>query len=163
MSFLVFAAVCLAAVPAPIVDETRPAAARIDPAELFPGELKKLEPHLGLAASGCVKVEPAGKGRNFHVRLELWENGKRSGKPLGGPGLALSSGVPFELSVSVREDPGRFDKPMYRVTTPGPGAGRSSQPRPASRCSTRRRRDRVPPRRWVGGRFAREGVRRGVG
>src|SRR5262245_10777249 len=85
--------------------------ARIWPPEMFAGEWKKLEPHRGLTARGCGKVEPAGKGRNFHVRLELWENGKRSDKPLGGPGLSLTSGSPFELSISVREDPGRFEKP----------------------------------------------------
>jgi hypothetical protein len=122
MRSVVVLALCLAALPVRAGDKPKPPVARVSPAEFFTGELKKLEPHLGLTASGCVAVEPAGGEQAFYLRLEEWKGGKRADTL---PGLSLTSGKPFEVSVSVREDPGRFEKPMYRVVVAWAGGGKS--------------------------------------
>ena len=122
MRSIVVLALCLVAIPVRAGDKPKPPAARVSPAELFTGELKKLEPHLGLTASGCVAVEPAGGEQAFYLQLEEWKDGKRADSL---PGLSLTSGKPFEVSVSVREDPGRFGKPMYRVVVAWSGGGKS--------------------------------------
>jgi hypothetical protein len=119
---MVVLALCLAAIPVRAEDKPKPSAARVRPAELFTGELKKLEPHLGLTASGCVAVEPAGVAQAFYLQFEEWKDGKRA-ETL--PGLSLTSGKPFEVSFSVREDPGRFDKPMHRVVVAWAGGGKT--------------------------------------
>ncbi len=87
-------------------------AIRLSPSELFRGDLKRIEPHLGLT-SGCFKVEFAGTDQWVRRRIEVWQNGKArhlstSGQPLKGPS---------EISISVREmDDPRGEVKKYLVT-----------------------------------------------
>jgi RNA polymerase sigma factor (sigma-70 family) len=95
---------------------------RLSPSDLFAGELKRLEPHFGLAASGCFKLDRTVKGlpegttlprQPVQVHLQLWENGKARSVSSMTPTLSERA----ELSISVREVPHMKEGVRYRVTT----------------------------------------------
>jgi hypothetical protein len=73
---------------------------RFTPIDLFPGDLKRLQPHLEMEGA-CFKFEYDGPKKRVHLVLQILEKGKREVKsqlrlqPLDGP----SSG---EASVSIR-------------------------------------------------------------
>ena len=94
---------------------------RLSPSELFPGELKHLEPHFGLTASGCFKLDcsvpglPEGttvRPLPVQVQLQLWKNGTGTSLNTITPSLSDSC----DLSVSVREVPHAKEGVRYRVT-----------------------------------------------
>ncbi len=86
---------------------------RISPCELFTGEQKRLEPHLALAGSGCVKVDYNGPELPIKVELELWHNG--TSKSGGGPSTSITQ--PSEVSISVKEVSDAKEKSKYQVIT----------------------------------------------
>ena len=47
---------------------------RIEPSNLFEGENKKIEPHIGLI-SGCFKIKYTGPKKSFKTVFEVWEEG----------------------------------------------------------------------------------------
>lgn len=104
---------------------------RLSPAELFPGELKALEPHFGLTASGCIKLDcsvpklPEGATAlplPIQLRLQIWKNGKAKNLFAMSPTLRDS----HDLSITTREVPHAKDRVRYRVTTAVGGKGGSS-------------------------------------
>jgi hypothetical protein len=48
---------------------------RITPVELFPGDLKRLKPHLGIEGDACFKFEYDGPRKRFHIVLQVLEEG----------------------------------------------------------------------------------------
>jgi hypothetical protein len=49
---------------------------RVSPDDLFSGDLKHLQPHLGLTAAGCVKLEAPNQIHRIVLETEVWENGQ---------------------------------------------------------------------------------------
>jgi len=84
---------------------------RITPCELFTGELKRLEPHLGLT-SGCVKLDYNGPAVPIKLRVEVWKNGKVAGEA-GILGTTLSG--PGEASISLKEATDSKGQAKYQV------------------------------------------------
>jgi hypothetical protein len=84
---------------------------RVSSSDLFSGDLKRLEPHLGLT-SGCVKLEYQGPMVKLKLEPEVWHKGKRE-RSMGGMGTTLSG--PSELSVSLGEATDGQGKPRYRM------------------------------------------------
>jgi hypothetical protein len=135
-SFLVAGLSCLLWPQVLVGDEGKQQQAEVTftPSDLFRGELARLEPHLELTGSGCVKVDFAGK-KKLMVELVIWEKGKP--RPLG-PAWTESAS-PGEITFTVRkvkED----GKGKYRViVAPGFGSYTTDvdvpalkDPRPAS-------------------------------
>lgn len=56
--------------------ETTPEQLQIKPGELFEGELKKIEPHLGFVGSGLVEVAYNGSKKYLQTDYEIWEDGQ---------------------------------------------------------------------------------------
>jgi hypothetical protein len=107
----------LAPPPTPSVPESR--VIRATPAELFSGDLKRLEPHLNLT-TGCVHLEFGLPERFLTVEPEVWQDGKpnRSGSWSQGWG-----GGPADASVSFTPIAGPGGKPQFRITTALAGPG----------------------------------------
>jgi hypothetical protein len=82
---------------------------RITPEELFTGDLKRLQPHLGLT-TGYVKLACDGPGVPAEIAIEIWKNGKLLRHHGGSSGL-----LPDEISISVKEVADRDGKDKYRV------------------------------------------------
>jgi hypothetical protein len=86
---------------------------RVSPSTLFKGDLKRLEPHLGLT-TGCVEVRHKGPRRHLRLetRLEVWKDGK-----LDGPIIERGTLYPddLEVSVSVKEAHDAEGKARLRV------------------------------------------------
>jgi hypothetical protein len=104
---------------------------RLSPSELFQGDLKRLEPHSGLTASGCFKLDCSVSGLPegstapplpVQVQLQLWEEGKARSLSSMTPSLS----DPCELSISVREVPQAKEGVKYRVTAALGGKGGNS-------------------------------------
>lgn len=91
---------------------------RFTPAPLFQGELRQLEPHLSLTASGRVRVDFEGE-KSFTAETVLWQDGKPKVIPL----CSSSSNQAGEWTFSVREAVDRRDgKWKYKVILGGPGS-----------------------------------------
>ena len=75
------------------------ASIRVSPAELFTGELKRLEPHLGLISTGCFKVDYDGPELMLKSQVQVWRDGNPN--PPGGSSTRITG--PCEVSISVRE------------------------------------------------------------
>ncbi|HEY9632170.1 MAG TPA: hypothetical protein V6D14_02105 [Coleofasciculaceae cyanobacterium] len=86
---------------------------RISPSELFTGELKRLEPHLGLTGSGCVKVDYKGVALPIDLEWELWQNG--TFKSLGHSSTSITQ--PSEVSFSVKEVSRDKETSKYQLIT----------------------------------------------
>jgi hypothetical protein len=100
---------------------------RVSPSKLFTGELQRIEPHLGLAATGCVKLEPIGIGGD--IFLNTWSEIRRAGQPpreLGSESNRMRS--PTEASFSLREFTDTTRKKRYDlvVATLGDSGGTST-------------------------------------
>src|SRR5947208_1779344 len=76
-----------------------PVGVRVSPSELFAGEAKRLEPHLGLT-SGCAHLESAHAVVWIGAEVELWQDGKLV-KVVGGGQHRVEE--PNEVSVSLQE------------------------------------------------------------
>jgi hypothetical protein len=72
---------------------------RVSPSALFTGELKRLEPHLGLT-TGCVRLDHVGSTLQVKLSCEIWEGGKVA-KEAGSLGTTLAA--ENEASLSLRE------------------------------------------------------------
>jgi len=97
-------------------------AVRAVPAELFVGDLKRLEPHLGLS-SGCVRLEFGPPDRFITLEPEVWQDGK----PLRSDSSSARCGQgPAEASISITSVTSPGGKPQYRITTALSGPDRSS-------------------------------------
>ncbi|MDB5310382.1 MAG: hypothetical protein JWO38_4584 [Gemmataceae bacterium] len=83
--------------PTPPTPEPR--SVRISRSDLFPGDLKRLAPHLGLAATGCVHFDVTGSDWTIGMEVESYQKGK--------PRSLGSSWTPHkhsgEVSISLRE------------------------------------------------------------
>ena len=73
---------------------------RLSPAKLFSGDLRRIEPHLGLTASGCVHVEITGPDLMLGLETELRRDGKRVRSLGSGSSRTRESG---DLSFSMTE------------------------------------------------------------
>jgi hypothetical protein len=83
---------------------------RISPSDLFPGDLRRIAPHLDLTASCCVKVDFEGP-KSLKTQVEEWQGGKAiTSKPFAG--FPYYQGY---FSVSVRETLDRDGKWKYKV------------------------------------------------
>lgn len=96
LSLIALGLLATRAEPAPPGERT----IRVIPSNLFRGELKRLEPHLGLK-SGCVKLVSEGPTTPtwVHFEFEFWSHGKAE--------KSRVSGFPFspgEVSVSARPE-----------------------------------------------------------
>jgi hypothetical protein len=103
--------------------------ARISRAEMFSGDLKKLEPHL-FFATGSVKIEPLGQ-QHFDCEVELWEKGKRIELPKAGfivGRMLRQTQDPFECTISVK-DTTVDGKPKFQITVAFAGFDPVSHPR----------------------------------
>jgi hypothetical protein len=105
----------LAALPDP---PTEPGTFRITRSQLFVGDLARLEPHLDLTGSGCVKLDYQGT-RKLLVSLEVWENGKA--KALSPIPFSYEPARAGDLSMSVRETT-HDGKPKYKIIVSSGGA-----------------------------------------
>lgn len=109
--------------PAPATAPARPSrAVRATRSELFAGDLKRLEPHLGLS-SGCVRLEFRPPDRIVTLEPEVWQDGK----PVPGDRSSVRSDQgPADASISLTPLPVAGGKPRYRITTALFGPGGSS-------------------------------------
>ena len=95
-------------VPAPA-----PRVMRVSRSELFTGDLKRLEPHLGLTSSGCIKIDFEGPEIWFGTEEEVWQDGKLL------QGLSKSNSRlegPKEVSFSLKQIT-YDDKPKHRMVS----------------------------------------------
>jgi hypothetical protein len=95
-------------------------AVRVSSSDLFLGDLKRLEPHLGLRASGCVHLDIGKPDVSIAVKPEFW----RDGKKLRSASLFTRGAKPgpADVSISLREMTDFHGKPQYDVTTAISGA-----------------------------------------
>lgn len=72
----------------------------IRPSALFEGDLKALEPHLGISG-GCVEVEYSGDKKGMKCSYEIWKDGRleESG---GGFWISLEKGFEGKVSTSLQ-------------------------------------------------------------
>jgi hypothetical protein len=92
-------------------DETR-----IERAELFPGDLARLAPHLELSDYGCVKTSFVGN-KKFSAEVEIWQNGQAKAFAFGGNDPRTEGLVSFSLR-EIRNDK---NEAKYRLTVAGGG------------------------------------------
>src|SRR5438477_2011904 len=128
-SIRVMAAVALVSLSVSCERKPAPAparAVRVSPSELFIGDLKRLEPHLGLT-SGCVRLDSGGPALWFGMEVELWQGGKRI-KSLGASHRRWEG--PGEASISLKEETGPSGKPKCRLVeaSSGKSGGGSAPP-----------------------------------
>ena len=93
---------------------------RIEPAELFPGDLARIAPHLDLAGSGCVKTSFVGN-KSFAPEVDIWRNGKSETIRLGSSDPHVAAHVSFSLR-EVRDDK---NEPKYRLIVASGGSTHS--------------------------------------
>jgi hypothetical protein len=89
-----------------------PVAVRALPADLFVGDVKSLEPHLGLT-SGCVEIDFRSE-LWIDVDVTLWRDGKPV-KSIGSMGNATEG--PAKVSISLSADQNEEGKPRHRLVT----------------------------------------------
>ncbi len=94
---------------------------KISPTQLFTGELKRLEPHLGLIGHGCVNVAFSGE-KQLKTELQIWNKGK-STTTTSNTRVPVSAG---EISITAREAAGPEGKMMYKVIIAVPGGTSST-------------------------------------
>lgn len=94
--------------------------AEVTPAQLFSGELQRLEPHLGLSGHGCVRVSFDGE-KKLNVEVQVWHKGK-SVTEMSGSQSPVKAG---EVSISVREAINSNGKMMYKAIVAAPGGTRA--------------------------------------
>jgi hypothetical protein len=83
------------------------------PSSLFPKDLARLEPHLGME-TGCVGLAPRFTGTaSVRLTLERWQQGKVT--EIGRLDTKVSSLLAHSVSISVREVE-RRGKSQYRIT-----------------------------------------------
>jgi hypothetical protein len=89
-------------------------AARVvaSPSELFPGDLKRLQPHLRLTG-GCVRLDFEGPDLFVGEEVELWLDGKPA-RWLSRSMTRLAKG-PSEVSISLKELAAAGEAPRYEV------------------------------------------------
>lgn len=75
-------------------------ALRMTAAPFFSGELKRLEPHLGLI-TGCLRVEYQDSPLSLHLTTEIWRDGKCEKENDGTMDMTVNE--PGELTISLRE------------------------------------------------------------
>ena len=99
---------------------------RITPVELFPQELKRLEPHLELSGA-CFKVEYNGPELSVKIVVEIWKNGTLEGH--SGGWMALKGPFTGELSVTAKNALDDEGNPGSRIVTAwgGPGTSQSTR------------------------------------
>jgi hypothetical protein len=118
-------AVSLLAVPSTgCTTKPRDVPVRITPCDLFPGDLKRLQPHLELTG-GCAKLEYSG---NQPVGLRFWIEEWRDGEVKRGyHGTGLRGPVNAEVTFTVRESLDEEAKPRLRIvhTFSGPDGSSS--------------------------------------
>lgn len=85
--------------------------ARITAADLFAGELKRLEPHLGWD-SGCVRIDYDGPAVAVRRHLEVWEKGELTNQPTT---FETELRASSEVSITVKDS--RDEDGKYLVTT----------------------------------------------
>jgi hypothetical protein len=86
---------------------------RASHADFFTGDLKRLQPHLGMTV-GCVHLEYAPPDRFVGLEAQFWQDGK----PLrGGPGYFRSPGGPADATISLTPVTGPGGKPQFRFMT----------------------------------------------
>lgn len=73
----------------------------ISPSQLFQGDTKKLEPHLGWTA-GAVKIKYGGSKEYLKISYEIWENGALKQRS-GAMATSIDSMFDGEVSVSLKE------------------------------------------------------------
>ena len=85
---------------------------RVSSSELFTGEMKRFEPHLGLTSSGCVRLEFNSPDRFITFVPEIWQEGKRlpSGRT-----SSRSRGGPVDASISFAKIATTGGKEQYRL------------------------------------------------
>jgi len=107
----------------PIKDAPSKAQLLIFSSELFTGDMKRLEPHFGLTASGCFRLDRAVQGAPdlkkavplpVRVQLQRWEKGTPRADLSS---LNFSFADTREVAISVRETPHPKEGARYRVTT----------------------------------------------
>jgi hypothetical protein len=84
---------------------------RATPTELFVGDLKRLEPHLGLA-SGCVRLDFDGPERVITIEPEVWQGGSK--QPSSHGSTSWKQG-PVEASISLKRVIGPDGKAQYEI------------------------------------------------
>lgn len=89
-----------------------PDSIRVTACNLFPAELRRIEPHLDLVSSGCVRVTPGKKTVWLTLSLETWEKGKKNERSAGSFGMPVSETC--EVSISIRSVTDS-NRPQYRV------------------------------------------------
>ena len=99
---------------------------RISPSKLFTGEFARVEPHLGLAASGCVQIDVPVSKLFIGFEPEIWQEGKAP-RSLG-TSLTREKD-PTHASFSMREVRDAEGKRKYRLITAvsGPSGSLSSE------------------------------------
>lgn len=90
-------------------------ALRASNVELFPGDLRRLQPHLGLKATACVRLEFEPPARRLHLDAELWQEGKPVRRPGGMSGYTPTN-WPVDVSISLAPAAGPAGSAQYRVT-----------------------------------------------
>lgn len=75
--------------------------AKISPSNLFVGETKRLEPHLGLT-TGAVDIEYNGDKKGFKVTIEIWENGEVIESQDGFTSM-IEKGFKGQFSISLKQ------------------------------------------------------------
>ena len=113
-----FATTLLSGMRSPAQEKAPKNTARLTPIPLFTGELKRLEPHLALATSGCVKGEFDGQ-KTIVTQLHVWQNRKKQAIPTP-VGRSLPVTKDCEVSISVREEAAAGGKMNYKIIVASP-------------------------------------------
>lgn len=115
--------------PVPPLPVTSPGVVRLKPEPFFTGEIKRLEPHLGLTVA-YYRVEYDGPPQWLKLETETWRDGKRQ----GGGSMGTSLTGPGELSVSLKEEDGpsgtRYRSVVALVGPNGQSSSSSTHPGP---------------------------------
>ncbi len=112
-----------------------PGMIRLTPIDMFPGDLKRLQPHLEISGV-CYKVEYNGPEIGARFVLEEWKRGKREG--YASIGMELKASVAGEASISIKPAHDDDGNPASRVITSvfGPNvksSGAISYPKPQAK------------------------------
>ncbi|MBM7647384.1 hypothetical protein JOC78_000305 [Bacillus ectoiniformans] len=79
----------------------------IEPSQLFVGDTKKLEPHMGLIG-GAVHLKYDGDYKILQTKYEIWEKGKLT-KSSNAFGTSFEEGLDDELTFSLKTNENMFD------------------------------------------------------
>jgi len=84
----------------------------VTPIDLFPGDLKRLQPHLQMEGA-CFKIDYNGPKRAFKIVTQIWERGK--GKDGGVAAATFEGPSTGEASISIKKTTDDKREPAWHI------------------------------------------------